>query len=146
MSNRRFGWIAILGVALVGLIAGMVFTAKLGVLNQANGEETSQVVPAARTVPTEDISGQPLTFDAFRKIAKRMNPTVVNIYTTQIIRGRDPLEEFFGGGQEFFRRFFEEQPEREMRQSSLGSGVIIDPEGYILTNNHVVENADEIRV
>jgi serine protease Do len=147
MSNRRFGWIAILGVALVGLIAGMVFTAKLDVFNQANGQEsTSQVVPAARTVPTEDISGQPLTFDAFRKIAKRMNPTVVNIYTTQIIRGRDPLEEFFGGGQEFFRRFFEEQPEREMRQSSLGSGVIIDPEGYILTNNHVVENADEIRV
>jgi serine protease Do len=146
MSNRRFGWIAILGVALVGLVAGMVFTAKLDVFNQANGQETSQVVPAARTVPTEDISGQPLTFDAFRKIAKRMNPTVVNIYTTQIIRGRDPLEEFFGGGQEFFRRFFEEQPERETRQSSLGSGVIIDPEGYILTNNHVVENADEIRV
>ena len=147
MSNRRFGWIAILGVALVGLIAGMVFTAKLDVFNQANGQETTaQVVPAARTVPTEDISGQPLTFDAFRKIAKRMNPTVVNIYTTQIVRGRDNLEDFFGGGQDFFRRFFEESPDREMRQSSLGSGVIIDPEGYILTNNHVVENADEIRV
>jgi serine protease Do len=87
-----------------------------------------------------------LSFDAFRKIAKRMNPTVVNIYTTQIIRGRDPFEDFFGGGQDFFRRFFEQGPEREMRQSSLGSGVIIDAEGYILTNNHVVENADSIRV
>ena len=147
MSNRRFGWIAILGVALVGLIAGMVFTAKLDVFNQANGQETSSgIEPAARTVPAEDISGQPLSFDAFRKIAKRMNPTVVNIYTTQIVRGRDPLEDFFGGGQEFFRRFFDDAPEREMRQSSLGSGVIIDAEGYILTNNHVVENADEIRV
>jgi serine protease Do len=146
MSNRRFGWIALLGVALVGLIAGMVFTAKLDVFNQASGQETSKVVPAARTVPSDDISGQPLTFDAFRKIAKRLNPTVVNIYTTQIIRGRDPLEDFFGGGGDMFRRFFEEQPERETRQSSLGSGVIIDPEGYILTNNHVIENADEIKV
>ena len=147
MSNRRFGWIAILGVALVGLIAGMVFTAKLDVFNQANGQETSpRIDPGARTVAPEDISGQPLSFDAFRKIAKRMNPTVVNIYTTQIVRGRDPLEDFFGGGQEFFRRFFDDAPDREMRQSSLGSGVIIDSEGYILTNNHVVENADEIRV
>ncbi len=147
MSNRRFGWIAILGVALVGLIAGMVFTAKLDVFNQANGQETSarQTTNPTKSVPGEDLSGQPLTFDAFRKIARRMNPTVVNIYTTQIIRGRDPFEDFFGG-QEFFRRFFQELPEREMKQSSLGSGVIIDPEGYILTNNHVVENADEIKV
>jgi serine protease Do len=145
MSNRRFGWIAILGVALVGLIAGMVFTAKLDVFNQASGQEPAKVVPAARTAPSDDLSGQPLTFDAFRKIAKRLNPTVVNIYTTQIIKGRDPFEDFFGGG-DMLRRFFDEQPERETRQSSLGSGVIIDPEGYILTNNHVVENADEIRV
>jgi serine protease Do len=149
MSNRRFGWIALLGVALVGLVAGMVFTAKLDVFNQANGQDTSkvEVTPAARTVPSEDISGQPLTFDAFRKIAKRMNPTVVNIYTTQIIRGRDPFEDFFGGGDDFLRRFFGDNgQERESRQNSLGSGVIIDAAGYILTNNHVVENADEIKV
>jgi serine protease Do len=145
MSNRRFGWIAILGVALVGLIAGMVFTAKLDVFNQANGQEPAKIFPAVQTTPSDDISGQPLTFDAFRKIAKRLNPTVVNIYTTQIIKGRDPFEDFFGGG-DMLRRFFDEQPERETRQSSLGSGVIIDPAGYILTNNHVVENADEIRV
>lgn len=147
MSSRRFGWIALLGVALVGLIVGMVFTAKLDLFSKADGQETKQslVIPASRTVPPEDISGQPLTFDAFRKIAKRMNPTVVNIFTTQVVRGRDPFEEFFGGD-DLFRRFFGDIPEREMRQSSLGSGVIIDAEGYILTNNHVVENADEIRV
>jgi hypothetical protein len=57
MSNRRFGWIAILGVALVGLIAGMVFTAKLDVFNQADGQEAgSEMVPASRTIPMEDIS------------------------------------------------------------------------------------------
>src|SRR5215467_6239273 len=107
MSNRRFGWIAILGVALMGLIAGMVFTAKLDVFNQASGQEPAKVVPAARTAPSDDLSGQPLTFDAFRKIAKRLNPTVVNIYTTQIIKGRDPFEDFFGGG-DMLRRFFDD--------------------------------------
>jgi len=147
MSSRRFGWIALLGVALVGLVAGMVFTARLDIFNQANGQETAkaQVTPASRTLPAEDLSGQPLTFDAFRKIAKRMNPAVVNIYTTQIVRGRDPFEDFFGND-DMFRRFFGDQPERESRQTSLGSGVIIDPAGFVLTNNHVVENADEIRV
>ena len=146
MSNRRFGIVALIGMALVGLIAGMVFTAKLDVFNQANGQETAkaEVVQAART-PAEDLSGQPFTFDAFRKIAKRMNPTVVNIYSTQIVKGRDPFHDFFGDDP-FFRRFFGDNPDRESRQSSLGSGVIIDPDGYILTNNHVVENADEIKV
>jgi len=147
MSKRRFGWIALIGVALVGLVAGMVFTARLDIFNHADGQETAkvQVTPASRTLPAEDLSGQPLTFDAFRKIAKRMNPAVVNIYTTQIVRGRDPIEDFFGN-EDMFRRFFGDQPERESRQTSLGSGVIIDPDGFVLTNNHVVENADEIRV
>lgn len=151
MSNRRFGLVALIGVALVGVIVGMVFTGRLHIFNQANGQETQQgaeISRVARTLTPEDLTGQPLTYDVFRKIAKRMNPTVVNIYTTQIIRGQDPFRDFFGEDP-FFRRFFgDNAPERdrEQRQTSLGSGVVIDPEGYILTNNHVVENADEIKV
>lgn len=155
MSNRRFGLVALVMVALAGLIAGMVFTAKLDVFNQVNGESSSSSVKQMASAgdhtlaPTPDISSQPLTFDAFRKIAKRSNPAVVNIYTTQIIKGKDPFEDFFGGDP-FFRRFFgdpnNEARPREQKQNALGTGVIIDPEGYILTNNHVVENADEIRV
>jgi serine protease Do len=153
MGNRRYGIAALIGVALVGLIAGMVFTARLDLFNQANGQDTQKadVTRVARTLSPEDLSGQPLTYDVFRTIAKRLNPTVVNIYTTQIVRGRDPFHDFFGDDP-FFRRFFGDRDQedqgndREMRQSSLGSGVIIDPQGYILTNNHVVENADEIKV
>ena len=148
MSNRRYGLVALFGVALVGLIAGMVFTAKLDIFNQASGQATEkvQVAPAAVTLPAEEPTGPPLTFDVFRKIAKRMNPTVVNIYTTQIVRN-DPFHDFFGDDP-FFRRFFGDQQQdgREQKQNSLGSGVIIDPDGFILTNNHVVENADEIKV
>jgi len=149
MSNRRYGLAVVIGVALVGLIAGMVFTAKLDIFNQASGQATTdkaqQVAPAAVTLPAEEPSGQPLTFDVFRKIAKKMNPTVVNVFTTQIVRN-DPFHDFFGDDP-FFRRFFgDQQPDSEQKQNSLGSGVIIDAEGFILTNNHVVENADEIKV
>jgi serine protease DegS len=72
-------------------------------------------------------------------------PSVVNVYTTKLIRERqrtlfdDPLFQHFFGDR--FR-----SPVRERRQTSLGSGVIIDGEGHILTNNHVIEDADEIRV
>jgi len=70
---------------------------------------------------------------------------VVNITTvTRGAAGRTPIEEFFG--EEFFRRFFGEVPEREQVQKSLGSGVIVDPSGTVLTNAHVVERASEIEV
>ncbi|MFQ5881310.1 MAG: DegQ family serine endoprotease [Candidatus Methylomirabilales bacterium] len=87
----------------------------------------------------------------FVEVAERVKPSVVNINTTQKIRtGRRLPESFFRGpfreffGEEFFERFF--SLPREFESRSLGSGVIVDPRGYILTNNHVVEQADVIQV
>ncbi|MFQ5656531.1 MAG: DegQ family serine endoprotease [Candidatus Methylomirabilales bacterium] len=89
--------------------------------------------------------------EVFVDVAERLKPSVVNINTTQKIRaGRRQVEPFFRGpfreffGEEFFERFF--NLPREFRRQSLGSGVIVDAKGYILTNNHVVEQADEIQV
>jgi serine protease Do len=84
-------------------------------------------------------------------LVKELKPAVVNISTTKVVRS--PLDDFFRGfrdapdffGDEFFKRFFGDQP-REFRQKSLGSGFIIDKEGFILTNNHVIEKAEEITV
>ena len=93
------------------------------------------IVPAALPVPS----------GSFSQVAETVAPAVVNINTvTRGAAGRTPIEEFFG--EEFFRRFFGEVPEREQVQKSLGSGVIVDPSGTVLTNAHVVERASEIEV
>ncbi|MFQ5894025.1 MAG: Do family serine endopeptidase, partial [Nitrospinota bacterium] len=87
----------------------------------------------------------------FITVAKAKRPAVVNISTTQVLKRsiRRPRRRLPGGEQdpwrEFFERFLEDIPEERTRHS-LGSGIIYDKEGYIITNNHVVERASEIKV
>jgi serine protease Do len=89
---------------------------------------------------------------SFAGIVRPVKPAVVNVSTTQTVRSQgvpgfgpggpiDPQDPFF----QFFRHFFPEMP-RSFTQRSLGSGVIIDADGYIVTNAHVVKNADKIVV
>ncbi|MFZ5998664.1 MAG: DegQ family serine endoprotease [Nitrospirota bacterium] len=89
---------------------------------------------------------------SFADVSARVTPAVVNISTTTTVRvPGNPFKHFFGPDDEgpfgdFFRRFYGDIPDRELKQQSLGSGFVIDKEGYIVTNNHVVEAADEIKV
>src|SRR6266511_1284354 len=87
----------------------------------------------------------PVASGSFAKVAEAVGPAVVNINTfARGGGGRTPIEEFFGD--EFLRRFFGGEPERQQQQRSLGSGVIVDPSGIALTNAHVVERATDIEV
>ena len=87
------------------------------------------------------IEGQPLP--SLAPVLEEVTPSVVNVYTQTRVRVRSPLL-----SDPFFRRFFNipDRP-RERVSQSLGSGVIVDAEqGYVLTNNHVIEGADDIAV
>jgi Do/DeqQ family serine protease len=90
--------------------------------------------PAQAALPAQ-VDGTPLP--SLAPMLERVTPAVVNIYTRQVVRVRNPLAEFFGG-----RGF----PQQRVQQS-LGSGVIVDAtRGLILTNNHVIEGADAVSV
>ena len=82
---------------------------------------------------------------SFADLAEDLLPTVVNISTTQVVE-RGDQEDF----EEMFREFFERRgqgaPPPRRRANSLGSGFIIDPDGYVVTNNHVIAEADTVEV
>jgi serine protease Do len=94
------------------------------------------LAPARCAVPEADIRR-----DAVVEAVERVMPCVVNIGTEEIVEYRDPFEEMF---REFYGPYYRRQP-REARHS-LGSGVIIDEEGYVLTNLHVVQRATKVWV
>ena len=90
----------------------------------------------------------------FSRLAESASPAVVNIRTVKTIKGGGPVFRHFqrdpwgrqGPFKDFFEKFFGEDMQREYKQPSLGSGFIIDRDGYVVTNNHVIEDADQIKV
>ena len=140
-----FGWIAtrkwemrlgVMAALAIGVLLGTLITSGVRASRQNGGT----VTPALAVQSPAQLSS------TFRGVANAVEPAVVNISTEAVIRGPrahripnvpDPF-------QDFFERFFDSPGPRTER--SLGSGVIVDPAGYILTNNHVIEGADRITV
>lgn len=145
IDRRSFRAGLVAGLFLfAGLIGGVILSSRLDWMPVAGSAENQPRLPLPPGVGPEK---------NFVPIVKAVTPAVVNISTTRVVRSPaagdqmapfmdDPFfRQFFG--EEFFRRF---QAPRERKENSLGSGVIVSNDGYIVTNNHVIAKADEIRV
>ena len=112
----------------------------------AFADGTNQLTPVAfpQDIPSSDPDGSPQPLPSLADMLERVNPAVVNIATRSVVRESNRLLE-----DPFFRRFFNvpKSRQRYRRTQSAGSGVVIDAAaGYIVTNAHVVKNADEISI
>jgi serine protease Do len=148
-AHRWAYTLSILATLSVGILIGTVIS--YGV----KGKEGQKSDATPLTLP----SPQQMS-NTFSQIAKQLEPSVVNINTESTIknvhrrRGQNPDDDDSGGGgmDDFFNHFFGGpggqggSGDGAIRERSLGSGVIVDPKGYIVTNRHVVEKADRIRV
>lgn len=147
-KKKLFGIKSLIVVALSFLVIGIITTAAFEVTETTEAQNFWKEHSERKAVPTQAPAGLP----SFVGLAKDLSPSVVNISTVHVVKGggqmmtpnfRGPFEDFFG--EDFFEKFFGEE-QRDFKRQSLGSGFVINKEGYILTNNHVIANATEIIV
>jgi serine protease Do len=161
MKPRTVTVASFFSVAMAATLVGALYTTQVQRPQPAHAATAAGA--AEQQAPRIPAGTSTLGFDTFRVIAHNTNPGVVNINTSKTVRlprYRDPFHDF-GGGDDLLDRFFGQNPDQgegggngggrggrgdRRTQTSLGSGFVIDKDGYILTNRHVIEGADQVSV
>ena len=153
MNSSTKRMLSTIAIIIASVAFGIVLSADLGVMKSSH----------AQSSPIQTTAGpvSAVTIPSFADVAARVMPAVVSITSTEVIKTSelrkqhqfvDPFEFFFpspqqrrpGSGQRQVPG--QDDPDDEQKQVAGGSGFIISPDGYILTNNHVVENASKVQV
>jgi Do/DeqQ family serine protease len=144
MSGRFSGWRGALAVLGVVAISGTVAICHAQPRPPAPSPPAQTPLAPAPAAPKVVPVDPALINYSYAPLIRQVAPAVVNIYTTRIVRNTGPL--IFNDP--FFQQFFGDRfgAPQEQRQQSLGSGVIVRPNGIVVTNHHVVKGADEIVV
>jgi serine protease Do len=147
MRRKR---VIFLSALILGILAGVLITARFNLLPYINAESKPPEIKQDTVLSGMQVGPLEVFENAFVKVAEEVGPAVVSISTERKTMVRSRIYESPFGRDDFFDRFFRdffgEIPEREFTQRGLGSGVIIDKDGYILTNEHVIRDADKITV
>lgn len=145
MSQRFTKVVSLSAIVVASVMAGVILSADLGWLPQSLAQSQT-------TVPTAQGPVSAVTLPSFADMAEQVMPAVVSISTTEIVRDRgrsmNPFDFFFPDPRRNPQAPGPQGPQNEegIPQEGGGTGFIITEDGYILTNNHVVENADRVEV
>jgi serine protease Do len=142
-------WVYLLMGVIIGLVIAVGFE-----WNQTTNAQTPTKMVAQQNSETPQASSADMNVaqqlsNVFASVAAEVNPSVVTIFTETKVKMQgssgSPFDQFFGD--DFFKKFFQvPQQQGDLVQHGLGSGVIVDQNGIILTNNHVVDGAENIKV